>query len=687
MQETARCLTVYKVHIPYFQKQQGETQIQAMGRYLNDTVIGKYQGGGFDRIETQVVQMHPYSLRVYLRVVSKTSPHLSTLKALGASEEDQRKMVKASSHSLIFFLYRDQPRECFALTSNQGFQPILPHADFAFSREIARLFLEPKVKEITQLPLVGKEVAKIGKYSEGLALAEQGLKLMYRVIRSFASPIKEASTLFTLEFLSNERPFWVEIGKAKVKINRAFTLSQYAQILEKFADALRANQLGDPNWTCLDWIRPVGPQTRVALDAALKRLIYQDSDAICDLYLVGSYYNDYNRAQTFTVAKGGAVWKTWKNSSPTAQEMLALLRGKLQGKTEQEFTQELGRLSLTYGKKSNRLVNCFQGEIEHEKQRYFRVLGHWYLTKPTFMTRVAVSFRTMLHGHLIKDNHPGRLPHVWPVDAKGKVRDEKVYNNLYLKQAGFLYGDEIYESDKAKIEVFDLLQVKNVGNQQHLFFYQVKSELGQNTRYACVQIQDAVEFVDRVKLNPAALELTFDRIAKSGSQAKKQVFAGMQKLLHETDPKELKAKFVNLFRNTPRKNIWFVYAFVNKTSDKKWLEKEPDPQHVFTDAELSKFGDNVVQVLIQCDVLQPNGQLADSVRVMTADDFKKVIGETDLKCKAKLLKFLRDRSCSQYLSLAAKLSLIRLSQKFQKKPYNFGIYQIPREEKLSNANK
>ncbi len=252
------------------------------------------------------------------------------------------------------------------------------------------------------------------------------------------------------------------------------------------------------------------------------------------------------------------------------------------------------------------------------------------------------------------------------------VGKEEFFNRAFLGEEGYLVGDQVYATEKEKVELWDILYH---GEEESLYLYQVKSGFGQSTRDACSQIRVAAQALraDLSSNNPLLRQMYAKATEEEeGSQFKKQVADSYKQFSEE--------EFIDLFRSKPRyeagKGIVFVYAVLDDNETERSLSEERDIETPFKRSDFSAWTDELVQSL------KTAGYLTDDLRI-TSKLLK--CSQKDFCCdpnislleseKKKLYKILSDRD-TNFNSVIAKLELINLKCEMEKWGFGFKILQI-----------
>lgn len=252
---------------------------------------------------------------------------------------------------------------------------------------------------------------------------------------------------------------------------------------------------------------------------------------------------------------------------------------------------------------------------------------------------------------------------------------EEGYSRQFLAEPGYLVGDQVYASEKEKVELYDLLFFDE--STEKLFLYHIKANFGQPTREACAQIRIAAQTVQKdIHEGFPLLKMLFDRIwTKQPNSLFESQLQDQYKKLGVTQD-EACQKFLRMFAN--KKKIVFVYAFIDTGKNKRHLSQEKDPKHKFKNQEFSTRSAGVVDKLVSKGFLSRDRTLTTKFFRSSFESFEEEFRDL-IDFEAKSVYETLEQWRTQFNSIGAKLELVHLKDHMQENyDFQFRILQIPR---------
>lgn len=172
---------------------------------------------------------------------------------------------------------------------------------------------------------------------------------------------------------------------------------------------------------------------------------------------------------------------------------------------------------------------------------------------------------------------------------KKRVMKEDAYNKKYLDQPFYIVGDK---RTPQNLELFDVLKIHN----GHLYFYHNKIGIGQSVRDVCSQVRNAAKAIDG---------------ALKSNASKNNLLGQLYEVLIKDDVNKhklgniSKEEFVRLMRSVSRKNVHFVFGFMNKFQREAPLEAERDRKE--KDKSLIESNIAKLELLLTCSVVSEIG--------------------------------------------------------------------------------
>lgn len=262
------------------------------------------------------------------------------------------------------------------------------------------------------------------------------------------------------------------------------------------------------------------------------------------------------------------------------------------------------------------------------------------------------------------------------------VSEEEGYNRLFLTEDHFLVGDQSYSGKKEKVELFDIMRFDS----NALSLIHVKEGFGQKTREACAQIRvAAVNIRNALNQGVETLKNFYSQMIKK--RDKPTAFRlELQAELKRKFPSE--DSFIKAFQtNAQKKQINFVYAFIDDAETERHLNRELSPAKEFKAEDLSEFTKNKKKLfkdLRKKNVLDEHGRLTAEFLRSTKEQFIEKF--KDITTKADGLFQFFSKQTSQFDSLVAKIELLELKKFLSALGFNFKICQIPRSNMKMKGN-
>lgn len=317
-------------------------------------------------------------------------------------------------------------------------------------------------------------------------------------------------------------------------------------------------------------------------------------------------------------------------------------------------------------KKSQTIINCFK-----EEQTVKEISKRYLITGPV-PKNPGADDKTQA---FLDSQHTEYL----------KITLEEGYNRFYLEEESYLVFDQIYadSSHKQKLELFDILYYSKCGK---TFLYHVKAGFtGGAVRAACSQIQSAAENLSAVLRSEDDFLSRFHQAAirkeKNESPFRRKAREKLKKL--QVDGKTGEPAFHSLFNHEDKRQIIFIYAFVDDSdSDKeKFLLEEPDPSYQFSEQDFAGLGDKGrLGQLRKAKLLDSYNRLSSQFFSLPDNQIKQKIKSCFPSTNEAIFRILNEKN-PHFHSFTAKLSLWKTKRFVEGKGFSFKICQIQRGQR------
>lgn len=416
------------------------------------------------------------------------------------TEKKRQEVFHSINKDLILFIYDDS--DIFAITSGAGYFIIENFIDERFPFEIAKRMLAGGFKSADVRDLTGLVYSQSRNFRRDYNFSRREAfgKVWKKLTGKIDSSVLKGSQYIN-DFLGDKskKVFNADI-KSSFTFRKTVTLSQVVSVVKETQKLLRKNPTTEQQkaFSFLDTLKEItNKKTKELLNDALVKSIYdfitstaRESDFdFCHPKEVSRFLHGTNYE-----IKNGISWL----EAPSASDVLLKLRESNDGVIDisnfDTFKEFFLKLQMSFQEDddaafniSGDLLKYFHGEIDLEQQKFFFIDGRWYQVVGDFLKRLAEDFQEEVFGE--KPILTSDVPFIsW------NVQDESEFNKVQAKENNFYFGDRIFlkQSEKGKIELFDLLYVNN----GKVFIIQVKDGFGASIRDACSQIQMAAEIIE-----------------------------------------------------------------------------------------------------------------------------------------------------------------------------------------------
>eukprot|EP00040_Diaphanoeca_grandis_P018416 m.96832 g.96832 ORF g.96832 m.96832 type:complete len:1141 (-) comp26930_c0_seq2:242-3664(-) len=265
-----------------------------------------------------------------------------------------------------------------------------------------------------------------------------------------------------------------------------------------------------------------------------------------------------------------------------------------------------------------------------------------------------------------------------------KVRcEEEGYNRQYLEHDHYIVCDQIFASKREKVEVFDVLY--DCKKDENLYLYHIKKGFSHKTGEACNQIRNACDCLnrDRHQDYPMLRSLFRSGVADADARWKKK----LKKKLENYGEKG----FIDLFKRDPKK-IFFVYAFVTSTAEKR-IESERNPSRVFGERDFlstqssSQQAQRIFKVLQELGYLDTGSIMTDKFVLATKSAFESELKGKHISAKNATRAYeVLFENVSQFDSILAKMQIIHCAHHVKNTGYGFGFKMCQIRRRPSDNN-
>lgn len=404
--------------------------------------------------------------------------------------------------------------DVYAQTTGQAWRIASKYGDIHFPLKIARRLLDTKgMKEVEKIPLSGNTIFQRKRCKNPERSYETGTQ---NVRVRFAADLRSDASIRNPNLNCFENPR----KKIKVKVGTAFIQfdsSIKVDGMKNFINHL--NQIFNEKKTFTiegrreentdafeESLRRADTREKECLDSALKRhmnsYILGNADFAThlsglDLCQRSIYLFSYAHDFKIKIEKKKIPFSDVK--PPTLENVLDIVSKQSSTTSLRQSIFPFDRIRILFQKNdkngSKNLMDLVEGTMMYENQMCYRMYKEWYYMSEDHIRQIHLRFRIFLRNHFITDKER-ILPLAWHDGL-----DEGAYNNLYMKRADFLVGDDCLYG---KVELFDLLRYDSAT--QHIYLYHVKKNLASEVRILAFQLMAATDILRNV-WNDDALQM------------------------------------------------------------------------------------------------------------------------------------------------------------------------------------
>lgn len=416
------------------------------------------------------------------------------------SSQKKEDLFSNANKDLVLFIYDE--KDIFAITSGGGYHIIQGFIDERFPFEVAKRMLTGDFKSAEMRDLTGTVYSQSRNFRRSYSFSrrESFGKVWKKLTGNIDTSILENSQYVTDFIEAGKRKKFNADIKSSFTFRKSVTIDQVIAVIKEIQRLLETEPTEHQKETFrfLDTLKEVtSKKTKENLKDALVKKIYEfvisDSQE-CDF--------DFCHPKEITKFLHGTDFKisnhiAWPDETPSASEVLIKLRHADNGFIDKgnftNFKERFLHLVMQFREDDaeepigDSLWKYFHGEIVLGDKKYFFIDGRWYEIVGEFLKRLSEDFQELVFSD--KGFLTTEIPFInWAVGS------ESAYNTAQGEVEDFYFGDEVFlkRSDKGKIELFDLMYVKD----KKTYLIQVKDKFGASIRDACSQIQIAAEIIE-----------------------------------------------------------------------------------------------------------------------------------------------------------------------------------------------
>lgn len=514
--------------------------------------------------------------------VQKVPKEISLLNSYGVKEK------ATTIHSLIFH-YRHEPKELFAITTNQAWNVVQWCSDFEFPGKIAARILSKEGElESTNKGLVGTELTRKTTHKQ------QKKTNPYDILTfctRFTAELRENASILRLscfqkknsnvdlsktaadesEESRDEDPERIPCRKVKgvkatvslgnIRILKRFSTSDILSILSVLSEISNGNQtinLDGKNEKDSSahkkYLTAVHTEVAKELNVSLSKIIHDaiasdnQLDQLDNYQFCHKHTTDFFNGYNFQLYYNSILIKDFEDDIPTIKQIVIELRphlGDIRRDTSDEgFYQLLNKAKISYNfgtlgklKKQEKFMNFIDGLLYHSRDSlgvnsvFWHVNSMWCHVQDGYLYLVHTQFKNILNNHLVDKTDPAYLKKFWRVNNRQQTNvnpDSKL--KRYLTQYTNL--PDIWTSEKPGKDIIDMLKIgeDNRTGEKCFFVYYFLAGPNYKTNIKCCYVAESIMQIGKASSRMTGQNLGRNSDVAGSEEVRKQLNSIYQKV-------------------------------------------------------------------------------------------------------------------------------------------------------------
>lgn len=375
-------------------------------------------------------------------ILATHNNHIKPRLKLNAQERGAKGLGDKTNSEQIYFFYRYDPQEIFAVASGFSNKVVKPLVNYKFPKKAICLLDCDRIIEIAQKSLIEPYTETILRNPSGYEFYTT--QQLFQFVDYFTCQSKSNASIMELPFFQapSSQPY-VTIKQSLLRFERDLDIKFYPQLLNSLSQVSldKTKETLDPLFELLSI-----PQVTRENGFVKKMLIniYNNSQnkerqTIC-FQPPYSVRKEFLYAESQTIQIGSSKKTVYK--CPALEDIVAAIFELKAPLTSQEFIRVFEAGSIQFKTYSYTFLECLNGEIFYQGRSYFKVENRWYYLKADHHALLQEDFKKFLSKSLMSDEERKRiLPYSWAGNtAQNLLNTKSIQEHLNIgeKEAGEL---------------------------------------------------------------------------------------------------------------------------------------------------------------------------------------------------------------------------------------------------------